>query len=326
MDDLAALPATQWLLEHASAPARYRTLTELLDRPPDDPQVVAARAAIPADKAVRKIFTRMNPGNYWLHRGQGDGLGYAMSSSTHFVLAFLAELGLERTHDQTRTAAERYLGLYEDPKSRAILSLYDLEKQSCHYAYNIRTFIRLGYKQHTRVQSWIQTLLEDERFDGGYLCVRANFTVKTRSCIRGGIKALSAFAELPEIWQHPRCLQLVDYFLRRRVFFHSRQPQQLIRGELLCASFPFLINGNLLEPLYALSRIGYGQDPALQSAWDLLESKIDSIGRIPLEHTPSSLIFDAGKIGAANEWLTLYALLAWKFRRTVPPRGSLIRN
>jgi hypothetical protein len=39
--------ALPWLLEAANPSARYLALTDLLERPADDPEVVAARSAIP---------------------------------------------------------------------------------------------------------------------------------------------------------------------------------------------------------------------------------------------------------------------------------------
>ena len=81
-----------WLLEEDNPSVRYRTLTELPDVAPKDPQVQQARAQIPGSKPVQKIFAKMHPDGYWLHKSKGAGIEYS-SASTHFVLAFLAELG-----------------------------------------------------------------------------------------------------------------------------------------------------------------------------------------------------------------------------------------
>ena len=71
-----------WLLEDENPSVQYRTLTELLDRSPDDPHVRQAREQIPASKPVRRILSKMHPDGYWLYRGKGDTVDYAMSSST----------------------------------------------------------------------------------------------------------------------------------------------------------------------------------------------------------------------------------------------------
>ncbi|HNT77387.1 MAG TPA: hypothetical protein PKH77_20425, partial [Anaerolineae bacterium] len=228
-----------------------------------------------------------------------------------------AELGLDRQDERIARAVERYLGLTEpdvpNPQIWQIPPDYG-NHQSCLYAYNLRTFVMLGYHDDPRIQERIAVLLADERHDGGYLCNRPSFKAKTKSCIRGSIKALMAFAVLPELWETARCRQLVDYFLRRRVLFRTRQPEMLVRGELVRTSFPFMIGGSLLEPLYALSRIGYGQDERLQSAWAFLESKRDGSGRTILDWHPQTLL-KPGDAGQPNKWATLYDCLAQKYRK-----------
>jgi hypothetical protein len=305
-----------WLLEDENPSVKARTLTELLDVPPDDPRLAQARAGIPASKPVRKIFDKMHPEGYWLFRGEGEGVAYAHASTTHFVLAYLAELGINRSDERVARAVERYLSLKARPG--VDVNLWQIPPdyrnlQSCLYAYNLRTFIRLGYREDARTQERVAVLLDDRRFDGGYLCRRPSFKTRTKSCIRGTIKALTAFAELPELWQTSRCQELVDYFLRRRVFYRTDTPDQVMRSELTCTTFPFVINGSLLEPLVALSYMGYGQHPALEPAWEVLETKKDAQGRYIADKILATY-FEAGIKGQPNKWVTLYAYLAIKYR------------
>jgi rubredoxin len=289
-----------WLLEENNMPVRYRTLTALMGEPRDTPRVREAWARIPDDRKVKRIFKAMHPDGYWLHRGKGATVDYAMSKSTHFVLAALAELGLDREDARVAKAADRYLNL-DPPDTKS--------HQSCLYAYNLRTFVMLGYRDDPRVQARIEVLLNDTRHDGGYLCDRSTFNAQTKSCIRGSIKALTAFAMLPDLWETPRCKQLVDYFLRRRVFYRMNRPDEVIRGELTSVIFPFVISGSLLESLWALSTMGYGDHPALQPAWEQLAIKTDDQGRVVLDWYPPTL-FTPGPKGEVNKWTTLYAQLA----------------
>ncbi len=76
--------------------------------------------------------------------------------------------------------------------------------------------------------------------------------------------------------------------------------------------FPFHWRAGLVEVLYHLSRMGYGNDQRLKRAWALLATKSNSEGRYLLEWTPSQSAWKVGKRGAANKWMTLYALLAQK--------------
>lgn len=307
----------QWLLEPKDPSVQYRTLTELLDRPPTDPAVQAARAAIPTSKKVARIFDKMHPDGYWLHRGKGAGVDYAMSSSTHFVLAFLAELGMDRDDDRIARAVERYLSLSEpdvpdNPAPYQIPPDYR-NHQSCLYAYNLRTFAMLGYAADPRIATRKAVLVEDVRFDGGYLCDRDSFGPHTKSCIRGSIKALLAFAHYPDLWETERCQQLVDYFLRRRLLYRNNQPGQLVRGEMAELRFPFVISGSLLEPLVALSIMGYGQHEALAPAWELLHNRFDAEGKLVVDWYPPT-VFTPGPKGKPNKWTTFYGYLALRRR------------
>jgi len=294
-----------WLLEEENPSVQYRTMTELLDCKRDDPSVIRVKGRISSSKPVQKIISLMHPDGYWLHRGKGDTIVYGMSASTHFVLAYLAELGLDRKDRHIDLAVNRYLGL--EPA--------DFHKhQSCLYACNLRTFIMLGYKDDARVQKRIDVLLNDRRFDGGYLCDQKTRNAKTKSCIRGSIKALTAFAALPELWKEPRCQQLVDYFLKRNIFFRADRPGEIMRDELVRAVFPFVIAGSLLEPLYALSLMGYGQDERMNEAWRQLASKRDEAGRY-ISDGHSNTLFKPDRKGNQSKWITLYALLALKHKQ-----------
>jgi hypothetical protein len=56
---------TVWLLGEDNPSVRYLTLCYLLDRPEDDPEVEATRAAIPRSRVVERIFGRQAPGGFW---------------------------------------------------------------------------------------------------------------------------------------------------------------------------------------------------------------------------------------------------------------------
>lgn len=306
----------KWLLEADNPSVRYRTLTELLNRPPTDPDVVDTKARIASSKPVEKIFSKMHPEGYWYYfdkrknRGAGDGVEYFDYTTTHFNLAFLAELGMARDDERIARAVERYLGLQQPDGDF-------WGHFSCLYAYNLRTFIMMGYKHDARVQKTIDLLVSTERHDGGYLCDMHEGKYKTRpvkSCIRGSIKALTAYAALPELWDSPRCQALVSYFLKRRVYFRMTRPDQPAAKGIRATLFPFVWRSTFLEALYALSVMGYGRSPELGAAWELLESKKDEEGKYILDWNPSNAYFKPGKRGMANKWITLYAYLTLKHR------------
>lgn len=298
-----------WLLEEDNPSVRYRTLTELLDMS-DSPEVGAARASIHGSKPVLKLLEAMHPDGYWLQknsRGEsvGDGALYGSFGTTHFVLSYLAELGLDRQHPAIARAAERYLSLQKDDGDW-------YQHLSCLYGYNIRTFLKLGYREDKRVQKAIDLMLDTQRPDGGYLCDmhEKHPGKRPKSCVRGAVKALMAFAELPEYWEHTRCRQLADYFLNRNGIYRSKDYTRFVNNDMARNSFPVVWRTNVWEVLYALSKMGYGKDERLTDAWRVMNSREDDRGRYLLDWTPAQCPWKVGKQGDENKWITLYVLLA----------------
>jgi hypothetical protein len=301
------------LLNVDDASLKYRILTELLDYWTDNEEVVQLRKQIPDSKSVKKILGKMHPDGYWLQTNPrtkvtvGDGVEYGSFASTHFCLSYLAELGMTKEYPVIEKAANRYLNLQKEDGDF-------WNNMSCLTGYNIRTFIKLGYRNDKRVQKSIDLLLNTNRVDGGYLCeMHEKKSKKKKSCIRGGAKVLLAFSELPEYWEHPRCKQLIDYFLKRNGVFNSNLTE-FINRDMNVFSFPITWGTNSWEILLALSKMGYGKDERLADAWKLLEKKRLKKGFYPLDSTPAQSPWKIGKRGEANPWVTFYVLLALKYK------------
>ena len=303
----------EWLLETENPSVRFRALDELLGRG-ESPEALEAKHLIPSSAPVISLLEKMHTDGYWQQKNQqsgrvlGDGVEYGSFGTTHFCLAYCAELGLDKTHPLVAKAAERYLGLQKEDGDW-------LGHYSCLYAYNIRTFVKLGYLRDEHIQKAIDLMLNTARPDGGYLCDMHEKPSKRqeKSCIRGSVKALLAFAELPEYWKHTRCLALVDYFLSRHGIFKRKDHTIFVNDDMKRNSFPVIWRANVWEILYALAKMGYGRDERLQDAWEVLDSRKDSEGRYRLDWTPTQCPFKVGKAGEPNKWVTLYCLLDKKY-------------
>lgn len=299
-----------WLLE-ASPSIRYRTLRELLHRPVDDPEVVAARAELARSPEVSRIFERVDPSGCWLAKKSdgrwiGDGVEYGAFNTTHFVLAQLAELGLDRRDPRVERSANRYLDLVT-PEGDF------WQHMSCLSGFNVRTFVMLGFGDDPRLRRAVELLLRTERADGGYLCDMHERKRKRRtvaSCARGAAKVLFAFAEVPAARSTPRCEALVGYFLRRGGVFRRNDRSMPVTRESALTVFPFTWGCGLIDVLLGLATLGCGKRPELAAAWAALDSKRDADGRYRLDWTPSQSLLRAGKRGEPNPWVTFYALLA----------------
>ena len=303
-----------WIIESKEISLKYRVFKDLLEIDESDNNMIIIRKEINQSAPVNKILSKMHPDGYWLEKkynGEwvGDGVEYGNSSSTHFCLAYLAELGLDRSNPLIEKAANRYLDLQSHDGDW-------FEHLSCLNGYNIRNFIMLGYRNDPRLQRTIDLCLKTERIDGGYLCdlhERTGKRFKKKSCIRGSAKVLLALAELPEYYDHPRTKTLVNYFLKRRGIFSMRNPDELANKDMGITSFPFTWGTNSWEILFALSKMGYGRDERLRDAWDRLEMSRNKDGIYILDYTSSKIPYKFGKRGDKNPWITFYILLAKKY-------------
>lgn len=305
-----------WLLEESNPAIRYRTLVELLQEPPRSRSVKEAKAQLPENPAVRDLFARMHPDGYWLETNPrsgvtvGAGVEYGSYASNPFCLAYLAELGLDRSHPLVHQAADRYLGLQQADGDF-------WNHFSCLNGYTIRNFILLGYRDDPRLRKTIDLMRTTDRPDGGYLCdMHEKRRPNSRSCIRGCAKMLMAFALMPELWSHERCTALAEYFLGRKCLFRLRKPGELVRRDITQTQFPIAWQTNALEILWSLSRMGLGKHAATKAAWKALEAKRTDDGRYIMDWTPTQTLLKAGKRGKPNKWITFYALQALQFRDT----------
>lgn len=313
---MTAASVHDWLLEEEQPSIRYRTLTELLDVPAGDPRVRAARVALTTSSPVEAIWARMHPDGYWLQKNSagklvGDGVEYGPYATTHYCLSALAELGLDRREPRLARAAERYLDLQGADGDF-------WRHMSCLYAYNIRTFIMLGYGADRRVKKTIALMAGTERHDGGYLCeMHEGKRRRVSSCVRGSAKALMAYSMIPALWDTPRCLALVDYFVRRGGIFRTTAPGEPVTRESTMTVFPFTWGCGLIDVLLGLSAMGLGRRRELDRAWAILDEKKDGQRRYRLDLTASQSPIKAGAKGAPSKWVTFYALLALKKREGV---------
>ncbi len=269
---------------------------------------------IPDSKPVGKILAQINSNGEWPWISSYDAPEYGIS--------YLGELGLDQSCAMANRAIDVFLSKqYSDgsfPSSYSIRKNPDNPQKndnSCYYALTILGLIRLGYQDDARVQKAIEFTLYQARWDGGYLCTKSYVKDHTKSCIRGSKNILLLFSELPALWDTKEYKGLIGYFLDRKVFYKRNQPDQFVQGYPQMY-FPFHYRFGLLEPLYALSKMGYGNHAALAEAWRILAEKKDEFGIYILDWTMPNCSFNPGKKGKANKWVTMYAYLAIKYKKS----------
>ena len=294
----------EWLLENKDPSIRFRTLTELLGQRLSEKDYQEQKSAIYTSKAVKKFFDKMETNGDWLVNGKlYTGTG-AENIGPGFCISHLSELAVDKSYPPMDHAAKRFLSRLQN---------YCFGEYPCGDALWLRAVVLIDFRSHPVVQHAIEMMSKCVRWDGGCLCTRDSFSNVNKSCLHGSQNMLLAFAELPELWDTPQCRQLVDYFLERRVYFKRDNYTQKPKGDL-GTIFPFNLRQGLIEPLYALSKMGYGNRPEMADAWNLLDSKRTPEGSYILDWTPPRTYLKGGKKGHPSKWITLYSLLALKHR------------
>ncbi len=305
----------EWLLEEENPSIRFRTMQELLKIPETDTEVKSTKEQILSYKPVKTILDAMHPEGYWEEINPrskivfGSGVEY-QTYTTHFILAYLAELGLTKEHPKVNKAADRYLSLQQPDGDF-------LRHYSCLYGMNTRTFTLLGYRDDPRVKKTIELMRNSVRWDNGYLCDTHEGKYKTRqvkSCVRGSAKILYALDVLPELWEEQFAKKIVDYFLNREILYASTDKNKLVRKDAGQTSFPFMWRFGLIDVLLPLARMGYGNDPKMRRAWDVLESHRTKAGEYILDKDVKCKYWKVGEKGMPNKWITFYAYLCRKYK------------
>ncbi len=306
---------TEWLLEEENPSIRYRTMRELQELPESDPELQLAKRQISSYQPVKNMLEAMHPEGYWEQinprskKSYGKDVEY-MRDTTHFILAYLAELGMTREDTKIEKAANRYLSLLQPDG--------DFYRHfSCLYGLNIRTFMLLGFKDDPRLKKTIDLMKKSIRYDNGYLCDTHEGKRKRRpvkSCVRGSAKVLYSLGELPELWDESFSKKIVEYFLNRNILYKTTNPKAYVRTDAGLTMFPFYWGFGLIDVLLPLAKMGYGHDPRMGSAWNVLARHKTEEGKYILDGNWKSKYWKIEKRGLVSKWITFYAYLCLKYK------------
>jgi hypothetical protein len=285
--------AIEWLLEVDNPGVRLRTLTGLYGLSGDDEQVREARRLVVRTLPAARDLT-------WMEM-KGQAVVYGLTA--------LAEAGLSREDVPVEPAVNQVLSTPFDANCGELMAL--------------RALVMLGYGSDPRLERRLVQFNQAQLPDGGWLCLhRVRKMKKTpKSCIRTAMHGLLLAGELAKRGRRFEASEpLTGYFLRRRLFYRTGYPEQLVLNDhpgrrMIDVFFPiefFRVGLPLL--LEALAALGAGQTAELREAWDLLDGKMDPLGRIPLEGTLplNKAYLPRERVGKPSKWGTLYALLAWR--------------
>ena len=139
------------------------------------------------------------------------------------------------------------------------------------------------------------------------------------ACAWGAVKVMLAFSKLPR----DRWTPLIESAVQRGIdFLFSVDPAaaayptgyaQKPSGNWWKFGFPVFYVTDLLQNVEAMVRLGYGQDPRLENALQLIRDKQGQQGRWPLEYSYSGKTWwEFGETKQPNKWVTTRALMVLK--------------
>jgi len=270
-------PVLSWLLEPSQPSIRFLTLTQLLGRRTSDPEVRSARAEIPRDPWVREILSRRNPAGWW---GRDRNRLEPRFNGTNWNLLALADLGIRHDVPEIGDSCEYWMA--NSPlQGGGVGGLGQGKGHHCYAGNMARALIQFGYGDDPRVRRTMELLVRTAHPKGGWTC-RWNKDSPAPSRTLDAWEGLGAFAAYPRAkWTRSmeECVERgAEYFLERELHIQGDRYEPWYRFH-----WPTHYYYDLLVGLECLTALGYGKDPRLGFALDLLRKKRRPDGRWNLD-------------------------------------------
>lgn len=263
--------ALRWLLGEEQPAVRYRALTELLGRSPEDPEVRDARLALRERGWGPQILSERDASGGWR---DGPSQYRPKYSSTHWRMLVLSDLGLTRKDPGIAAACERWMGGFATKRG----GLGGNSAGTPHYcvaANMARALVRFGYADDPRVRRTFEWLTETADPKGGWSCFGSGRNLDSW-------EALDAFAVYPRVHWTPTmsdCVERgVEFFLERELYRQGARYAPWFRTH-----YPPHYYYDLLVGLDSVTALGFGSDPRLEFALTWLRGKRRRDGRWNLD-------------------------------------------
>jgi hypothetical protein len=321
-----------WLLAPDSPGVRYLALRDLLDRPEDDPELVAARQAAHTEGPIAQVLAAMEPDGYWVEPGPGYRPKYR---STVWSVISLAQMGASAEMDARIGRACAYLLDHALlPEGQFSIQGTPSTTVDCLQGNLCYALLALGYDD-PRLEAAFEWMAQTTTGEG--LAPASDRTAPRRyyagkygplfacgannklGCAWGAVKVLLAFGQ----WPAERRTPLVERAIEQGVeWVLSIDPATAAyptgytdkpSGNWWKFGFPVFYVTDLLQLVEALVGLGHGRDPRLANTLDLIRDKQDAQGRWPLEYSYAGKTWiDVGPKRKPNKWVTLRALRVLK--------------
>jgi hypothetical protein len=283
-----------WLLEPENSSVRYWTLTDLLDRPADDPEVREAKAAIVRQPLVREIFARQHPDGHW---GEDETKPYTAQGAVG-TLGVLHMLGVE-PDERTAAGCDSLLRFCQHESGG--FSLRKTQRSGvfpCTTGEHLPMLVYFGLGDDPRVRRAFAFIVEDMARPDALDCGR----YQHQDCLWGAIAALNGLTLLPADMRSTQSegvvRRLADALLGADYDFEGEHKRWLTFG------VPRM--WDLLSALRALAAHGSTRDPRFSPLLDLFLARQDEEGRWLCSSI--SRTWPLERRNRPSKWVTLDAL------------------
>jgi hypothetical protein len=297
---------------------RFFTLRDLLDRPDDDSELIAAQAGVMCTGPIPAILEAQDPDGYWVKPGPGYAPKYR---GTLWSVLFLAQLVADGRHEGVRRAVDYVFDHAQAANGAFACNGRPSTSIHCLWGNMVRALLDLGYWGDERLAWAIDALARSITGDGydwyrksgvqgpGFPC-SANYGLP---CGWGAVRALWALARVPAGGRTPAVEAAVqasaDFLLSYDLAQADYPYQERISSSWFKFGYPLGYVTDVLLNLEALAEAGCGPDPRLAEALELVLSKQDDQGRWKLEYGYQGKMWsDIEKKGKPSKWVTLRAL------------------
>ncbi len=319
-----------WLLEPESPGMRYLAMRDLVRLPADVPEMEQARIEAHRQGPIGTILDKMEKEGYWAEAGPGYRPKY---TGTVWSIINLAQLGAEGSTDsRIQTACAYLLDQALTPSGQFSINGTPSGTIDCLQGNLCAAMLDLGIEDPRLAGAfeWMARTvtgegvapIEEKKAVTRYYAYKCGPLFAcgangSKPCAWGGAKIMLAFSKLPPGQRTPlieRAIQAgVDFFLSidpataNYPITLSDKPSQ----NWWKFGFPVFYVTDLLQVVEALAWLGYGHDPRLAHAIDLVTQKQDTDGRWALEYDYAGKAWvNFGPKKKPSKWVTLRALRA----------------
>ncbi len=322
-----------WLLDHDTPGVRYLALRDVVGADAATAELRAARRAAHRDGPIAAVLAKMHPDGYWMKPGPGYNPKYR---STVWAMILLGQLGARIEADRRIETACAYLldhaltpgGQFSALASTAPSGTIDCLQGNLCWALTV-----LGCED-PRLAGAFEWMARSVTGDGvapasdkqaavRYYAYKSGPTFACRfhcdglPCAWGGAKVMLALAAQPARRRTALLQRAIEqgaeFFLEHDPaaagYPHAQNTRPSRNWWKL--GFPVFYVTDVVQVVDALARLGYGSDPRLAGAIQLVVAKQDAQGRWPVEYGYAGKTWvDFGSKNQPNKWVTLRAVSA----------------